>query len=154
MQATATVKRTLGKDIWFVAVAIALLGVLAVGVAVTAVTNDDSTATIRRAPSLLDAKTSANPRFVEMNALPEISVARPQTHEQIRWLEINILPEAATAPTVSFERMRFAEINELPNAAPAAPVAFETMRFVEINALPDAAGSGVAPSSDRLGERH
>jgi hypothetical protein len=153
MQATATVKRTHGKDIWFVAVAIVVLGVLAAGVAITA-TNDDSTASITRAPSLLDAKTNDNPRFVEINTLPEASVARPQRYEQVRWLEINALPEASLAPTVSFERMRWVEINELPSAAPAAPVSYETMRFAEINALPGDAESQVAPSSDRLGERH
>jgi hypothetical protein len=153
MQATATVKRSHGKDIWFVAVAIALLGVLAVGVAITA-TNDDSTASITRAPSLLDAKTNDNPRFVEINTLPEASVARPQAYEQVRWLEINALPETSLAPTVSFERMRWVEMNELPNTSQAAPISYETMRFAEINVLPGDAGSRVAPHSDRLGERH
>lgn len=90
-------------------------------------------------------------RFLEMNQMPEAAVVATTLYETTRFLEINMLPEAPVVP-VLHDTMRFIEINEMP----VAPLVINTidMRFWEINQLPGDNAHNLAPSADRLGERH
>ncbi|MDQ3548189.1 MAG: hypothetical protein M3439_05140 [Chloroflexota bacterium] len=148
MQATATANQVHGKQLRMATSIIALLGVLAIGVTLTVV-RDDASSTRAYVPAYTEPKTNDNFRVAEMNALPE---APTLTVDRQQFIETNRAPEAVTVRPMTDQQFRFLEINQLPEAAPSAPVAW--MRFIEINALPGDGAPLVAPSSDRLGERH
>jgi hypothetical protein len=158
-----------------VALALGIFATVVVGAATVAVTRNDDTATVSNparsvavqphtyshwrivemnelpAASAAVTLNAANIHFREINMLPEASVAAPVLHDAMRFLEINMLPEAPVAPMLH-ETMRFLEINEMP----VAPLVINSIgtRFWEINQLPGDNVQNLAPSADRLGERH
>jgi hypothetical protein len=60
-----------------------------------------------------DAKTTANYRFMELNQLPETSVARPRRLTDQRFIEMNRLPEAPAIRSAA-DRYRLIDMNVLP----------------------------------------
>jgi len=158
------------------ALALGVLATLTVGAATVALTRNDDTAAVSRpaGAAITRQHPTSNWRFLEINAMPEPSVAAPLSASAIRFLEINMMPEAPVAAPLRHDAIRFLEINEMPAAAATAPMSYQDTRFLEINEMPVAAWTGtasdirfweinqlpgddarnLAPSSDRLGERH
>lgn len=157
------------------ALALGIAATVAVGAATVAVTRNDDTAAVSQPARSIAAQPHAysNPRFLEINQMPAAAAAVTQSAAELRFLEINMLPEAAVAAPALYETTRFLEINMLPEA-PVAPVLHDAMRFLEINEMPVAPSAtntvdvrfweinqlpgdniqNLAPSADRLGERH
>ncbi|HUG15113.1 MAG TPA: hypothetical protein VMM78_08840 [Thermomicrobiales bacterium] len=136
-----------------VALALGVLATLTVGAATVALTRSDDTASVSQpsAAAITRQHPTSSWRFLEINELPASAVAAPMSAHDIRFLEINELPAAAAAP-MSYQDTRFLEINELPVAAWIGTAS--DIHFWEINQLPGDDARNLAPSTDRLGERH
>jgi hypothetical protein len=113
MQATTVTKHRRFDLVKLAAAAVALLALLAAGALATTFTRDDTTTRHAARSVSADAKTTANYRFMELNQLPETSVARPRRLNDQRFIEMNRLPEAPAIRSAA-DRNRLIDMNVLP----------------------------------------